>query len=148
MVKEAALAHFQQFPNRDLLARLRQLLNNANNFSPRRNEIAHGFVRPYSETNANRVGTGFVLCPSDYATNKTEITFLTMGMPMGRPFRFIRPDTPILRSKSTRLGNASVNWNQLWFPSVPKSLGFGMSGEHSCKNLLCEILTADRAHIE
>jgi hypothetical protein len=91
MVKQAAEAHFQQFPNRDVLAQLRQLLKDANNYSPRRNEIAHGFVRPYAETNANLVGEGFVLCPSDYATNKTEITFLTMGMSFGRPFRFIKP---------------------------------------------------------
>jgi hypothetical protein len=91
MIKAAAQTYFLEKPNPPLQAKLRSLQNLADKYSPRRNEIAHGIVRQYFMVTAEHRGTGYVLCPSDYSTNKTALTFLTAGMPVGQPIRFIAP---------------------------------------------------------
>jgi len=66
MVKAAAVAYFHRFPNDKLAAALTSLLNDANKFSARRNEVAHGvvlFLRSAPDS-------GFALQPAIYASSK------------------------------------------------------------------------------
>jgi hypothetical protein len=96
MIKAAAEAHFAQAPNNVLHAGLRDLLNLANNYSPRRNEIAHAVVKPYASLALHGDKKEFVLVPSDYATNKMQIGFfsqslLTLGIPATQEVPYLSP---------------------------------------------------------
>ncbi len=96
MIAAAAEAFFFLYPNEgrnegsQLQAALGELLTEAGNFAPRRNEIAHGLVlenkplafdgrasglfgsmRPPMRDPKRPIG--FVLIPADHATNKTEM---------------------------------------------------------------------------
>jgi hypothetical protein len=91
MVKAAASAYFHENPNRLSQKRLSDLLNLAGRYSARRNEIAHGLLTPLATAMQNPMRKGYVLCPPDYATNKTEMMSLTAGMPVGRSLRWMAP---------------------------------------------------------
>jgi hypothetical protein len=79
MVRAAGEVHFRLFPN-DALAKafntfVNQLTNNA---SPRRNEIAHGIVRPYVSVVDGKAMRKFCLFPPYYAANKNQIERIEM----------------------------------------------------------------------
>lgn len=44
MLKAASSAHFDRKPDENLQVRFKRVLSNSVSFSPRRNDIAHGFV--------------------------------------------------------------------------------------------------------
>jgi hypothetical protein len=75
LIEHAAEVYFKYKPNDDLHADLKNLLRTAvNNFSARRNEIAHGIVNPYiTIENEKTVRKGFVLFPAYYATRKRKL---------------------------------------------------------------------------
>jgi hypothetical protein len=79
LIRAAAEVHFRLFPN-DALAKtfntfVNQLTNNA---SPRRNEIAHGIVRPYVSVVDGKTTRTFCLFPPYYAANKNELERIEM----------------------------------------------------------------------
>jgi hypothetical protein len=85
MMRAAASAYFHQRPNHEMKERFEDLLNRACNFSPRRNEIAHGIVTVvYYEATSGKdfpdlswdevlVASRWLLGPPEYATNKNSL---------------------------------------------------------------------------
>ncbi|MGH6981124.1 MAG: hypothetical protein ACREFC_07935, partial [Stellaceae bacterium] len=85
MMRAAANAYFHQRPKHEMKERFEELLNRASNFSPRRNEIAHGIVtvvyyespegREFSELSMTEVLNAgrWLLGPPEYATNKNTL---------------------------------------------------------------------------
>jgi hypothetical protein len=75
LIEHAAEVHFKYKPSDALHGDLKNLLRMAlNNFSGRRNEIAHGIVNPYiTIENERAVRKGFVLYPAYYATRKRTL---------------------------------------------------------------------------
>lgn len=82
MLHAAAEAYFIPFPNHEMNRRFFDLLNLARKFSPRRNEIAHGYVTSVylqmdESQNIRKMNLAdslramrWLLCPPEYATNK------------------------------------------------------------------------------
>jgi hypothetical protein len=68
MVQAAAEALFYKFPDPVAEKDLAKLIDLAGKFSGRRNEIAHGIVKPYNSPSGPQLGV--LLLPSDYAKNK------------------------------------------------------------------------------
>src|SRR5579863_3010423 len=79
MLAAAAEIYFAYHQDDALACRFDDLLKKAANFAARRNEIAHGIVRPTfgpadPETLLKDISPlGWVLLPSDYATNKNKL---------------------------------------------------------------------------
>lgn len=74
MIDAAMEAHLNMRPDDILAAAYRQFWDEAKGFSPRRNEIAHGVCFPsWHEISADENDRGYLLFPSDYATNKHEL---------------------------------------------------------------------------
>ena len=57
-----------------LKADFKEMLKLAGKYAPRRNEIAHGYVREWSVPRKG-IDNGYRLFPSEYATNKHEILY-------------------------------------------------------------------------
>jgi hypothetical protein len=68
MIQVAGRAYFSTSPDAKGETGLKQIIKLASDYGPRRNELAHGIVGPYSSP-AGHV-RGVALHPSDYATNK------------------------------------------------------------------------------
>jgi hypothetical protein len=89
MLRSAAEAHFHTKPGHKMKDRFEGLLKLTGNYSPRRNEIAHGLVTAaYYEFEEGRSpqkhsveeflnAQRWLLCPPEYATNK--ITLMPIG---------------------------------------------------------------------
>jgi hypothetical protein len=74
MVRAAAEVHFMLFPNTDLQKTFKAFYNQViNHASARRNEIAHGIVRPFASVVNGQFTRSFMLFPPYYAANKNEI---------------------------------------------------------------------------
>lgn len=86
MLESAAEAYFKYKPDTDLEEKLAQLLKSANQFSGRRNDIAHGIVNPYiiNIDESTIVNKGYVLYPAYYATRKRKL-------PEKEPFAVVTP---------------------------------------------------------
>jgi hypothetical protein len=79
MIRAAANGFFFRKPDEILQEELKAILKLADNFSPRRNEIAHGIVQPYVPDGARAVD-GFALVPAYYATNKRVLGTADAGI--------------------------------------------------------------------
>ena len=74
MIERAAEVYFKYTKDEKLQSLIEELLKRANQLSGRRNEIAHGIVNPYFETENDRsIHKGFVLYPAYYATRKRKL---------------------------------------------------------------------------
>ncbi|MDW3206837.1 MAG: hypothetical protein R8L07_14970 [Alphaproteobacteria bacterium] len=81
LIEAAASAQFFLRQDEQLSSALSSQIVTARKFSPRRNEIAHGRVIPYFSMaygpfgyrTARKTPSGYVLCPTDHATNKREL---------------------------------------------------------------------------
>ena len=72
MLKAASEAYFHESPNEAWLTSFKELFKASKNFSPRRNDIAHGVVDYFNvklETSLREPGGGYALFPS-YANFK------------------------------------------------------------------------------
>jgi hypothetical protein len=79
MVRAAAEVHFRLFPNEALWKTFKTFVNQlTGHASPRRNEIAHGVVRPYLSIVDGNATRTFCLFPPYYAANKNEIERIEM----------------------------------------------------------------------
>lgn len=87
MVKAAAGVFFLLQPNEDLQKDLKRLLDLSIDYSPRRNEIAHGIVLAYSAFFVGK-DEGYCLGPTAYATNKQELQSLSEGYIIGHRPRY------------------------------------------------------------
>lgn len=72
MLREATSAFFFRRKNDELRQKTITLLDESKNFSPRRNEIAHGIVQPYYA--GGLAPTGFAVAPSRFSTRKKKLT--------------------------------------------------------------------------
>jgi hypothetical protein len=70
MAKEASSAFFRLYfsISKDQIDLYRHITKAAKDYSPRRNDIAHGIVQPY--VNPKRIPSGYALIPSRHATKK------------------------------------------------------------------------------
>jgi hypothetical protein len=72
MIRAAAEAYFAAYPNPGGHTLLKKLLDDALEFSGRRNEIAHGFVNGWRPEQAPKSDHGFVLMPFHYSPRKSK----------------------------------------------------------------------------
>lgn len=86
MIGAAAEAYFAAYPNPGGEALIKKLLNDAINFSNRRNEIAHGFVNGWRPEEAPPSDAGFVLMPFHYSSRKSKFD-RTKIAPQSKPIR-------------------------------------------------------------
>jgi hypothetical protein len=74
LVRNAAEVHFTLHPNKLLEKTFSAFIGRlTNNASPRRNEIAHGIVKPFTSIIDGKPTKTFCLFPPYYAANKNEI---------------------------------------------------------------------------
>jgi len=72
MIQAAGAAVFADKPNKVLRLRLKELLEEAEGFAARRNDIAHGITSQYLSTDNKPIG--YVLGPGVTATRKVKLT--------------------------------------------------------------------------
>ncbi|HXC54786.1 MAG TPA: hypothetical protein VNU97_05800 [Rhizomicrobium sp.] len=72
MLRAAAEAHFAAVPNAHHERMIRKLLDTAQNYSQRRNEIAHGFVNGWRPEGTPVSEHGYVLMPFMHAPRKAR----------------------------------------------------------------------------
>ena len=85
MLRAAAQGYFHSRPDHEMKGRFESSLNLATNFSPRRNEIAHGIVTvAFYQVDSGKEflklsleeslkAQRWLLCPPEYATNKNVL---------------------------------------------------------------------------
>jgi hypothetical protein len=74
LIRAAAEVHFMLFPNEALQKTFNSFVNQLTNHAcARRNEIAHGIVRPFVSVIDGKTTRTFCLFPPYYAANKNEI---------------------------------------------------------------------------
>ena len=72
LVRAACSAKFAERPNRNLRLRLQELLDEAEAFAARRNDIAHGIAAPYRSMDDRLLG--YALAPAASSTRKARLT--------------------------------------------------------------------------
>ena len=78
MIESAADAYFRRHQTKSLQSEFRRLMNMADRFAARRNEVAHGRVERYCDFDPSK--RGWCLFPSGIATNKREFTVETFDL--------------------------------------------------------------------
>lgn len=115
MIRAAAEAYFAAYPNPGGEKLLDDLLDEASNFSARRNEIAHGFVNGWRPEDSPDTPKGFVLMPFNYTPRKSKFD-ATATMQTRPPRPKLRPsylysakEIDTFRSHFERLSTHAMN---------------------------------------
>lgn len=74
MVREAGLAYFHELPHKETEAKFKNLITHGKGSCSRRNEIAHGIVRPYPFVEEEKIIATYALLPSWYDPKKTRMS--------------------------------------------------------------------------
>jgi hypothetical protein len=106
LTKKAAQKFFIKKPNQNLEACFDLLMNEVENFSDRRNEVAHGIVRPLQFIRllnvGDRLGLQFFLIPPIYTKRKFDISNIPKYIYTSKELLNFESALVVLASRLTR----------------------------------------------